>query len=128
MLNDKKKEMENELNEKKAIYRVLLLIAHAEQPVSKEIQDFLKFTAEQHLDLSPVECDNALKMNEDEAEKILRNLSISRKKALFVSASKISMIDTAKNYNGDILAVLKSKRLMRFMELQKKYDIPTFQF
>ena len=120
--------MENELNEKKAIYRVLLLIAHAEQPVSKEIQDFLKFTAEQHLDLSPVECDNALKMNEDEAEKILRNLSISRKKALFVSASKISMIDTAKNYNGDILAVLKSKRLMRFMELQKKYDIPTFQF
>ena len=128
MLNDKKNEMENELNEKKAIYRVLLLIAYAEQPVSKEIQDFLKFTAEQHLDLSPVECDNALKMNEDEAEKILRNLSISRKKALFVSASKITMIDTAKNYSGDILAVLKSKRLMLFMELQKKYDIPTFQF
>ena len=120
--------MASELEEKMAIYRVLLLIAYAEQPVSKEIQDFLKFTAEQHLDLSPTERENALKMNEDEAEKILRNLSISRKKALFVSASKISMVDSAKNYNGDVFALLKSKRLMRFVELQKKYDIPTFQF
>jgi len=120
--------MENELKEKKAIYRVLLLIAYAEQPVSKEIQDFLKFTAEQHLDLSQAECNNALKMNEDEAERILKNLSMQRKKALFVSASKITMIDNVKNYNGDIFSVLKSKRLSMFMELQKKYEIPTFQF
>ena len=120
--------MENELNDKMAIYRVLVAIAYAEHPVSKEILDFLNFTVEQHLGMSSIECENALKMNEDVAEKILRNLSIMRKKALFVSASKITMIDATKNYSGDIFSVLRSKRLILFIELQKKYEIPTFQF
>lgn len=118
--------MENELKEKMGIYRFLVHVAYSDEPVPKDIINYLEFVVEHHLGMTKYECDQALKMNEDEADRFIRNLSINKKKALFIDASKIAMNEPVKNYNGDVFSLLNSKRLQRLVELNKKYDIPAF--
>ena len=117
--------MEDETKEKIVIYRVLEILARFDEPVSEEVRNFIECTATDYLELTWMERNEALIMKEAEADKILINLPIARKKQLYEIASKLIMIDLLKNKLG-LAEILNSRRFRLFSELQKKYEIPKF--